>query len=302
MASPVNGRRASLRWILGAAILFLLPRPIPAQGTYAEVNGVRLYYEVEGKGPALVLIHGWTTNSEYWDDQVPAFRAKYRVVRYDRRGFGKSGGVPDVSADPADLDLLLGQLGIESAYILGHSQGGVVAQGFALNYPRRVKALILFGSGPTPGFNLPWTGPDALPFPEITRVARSVGVDSIWKLFDNHPLVSNDRLSAEAAARLRRIQKTYRGGDLLRQIPPSRPKEVATIERLREITVPTLVLTADREMPYLRVVSEALAYAIPNATRLVLGGGGHLINMSRPVEFNTAVLNYLAALDRPQTR
>jgi pimeloyl-ACP methyl ester carboxylesterase len=247
-----------------------------------------------------VLIHGWAVNSDYWDDQIPAFRDKYRVIRYDRRGFGKSGGVPDFSADPSDLDQLLGKLGVESAYVLGHSQGAVVAQGFALSYPRRVKALILFGSGPVPGFSLPWSGPDALPFPEIVRAARAYGVDSIWKFLEKAPLFTQDALSAEQAARIERIKKSYRGGDLLSDIPPATPKAIATIERLREITLPTLVLTGDREAPYLRVMSEAIAYAIPNSTRVVLTGGGHLINLSRPAEFNAAVLNYLNAVDRSQ--
>jgi 3-oxoadipate enol-lactonase len=300
MASPMKSTRAALCWILWAAIFSLLPRPTPAQAAHAEINGVRLYHEGRGSGPALVLIHGWAVNSDYWDDQMPAFREKYRVIRYDRRGFGKSGGVPDWSADPADLDQLLAKLGIESAYILGHSQGAVVAQAFALSYPRRVKALIVFGSGPVPGFGLPWSGPDALPFPEIVRAARTHGVDSIWKFMEKNPLFTQDALSPEQVARLERIKKSYRGGDLLSEIPPSRPKEIATIQRLLEITAPTLVLTGDREAPYLRVMADAIAYAIPNSTRIVLGGGGHLINLSRPAEFNTAVLNYLTSLDRPK--
>jgi 3-oxoadipate enol-lactonase len=69
---------------------------------------------------------------------------------------------------------------------------------------------------------------------------------------------------------------------------------------LHEIVAPTLVLTGDKEAPYLGVVSEAIAYAIPNARRVVLNGGGHLINLSRPAEFNAAIINYLNAVDRPQ--
>ena len=291
--------RLPRNWLaVGAGILLVLPRLTPAQETYADVNGVRLFYEVKGEGPPLVLIHGWAVNSEYWDDQVPAFRNKYRVLRYDRRGFGKSGGVPDMSADPADLDLLLGKLGIEAAYVLGHSAGAQMAQGFALTYPRRVKGLVLFGSGPVAGFSLPWSGADALPFGEIVRVARTDGVQSIWKLLENHVLFSSDSLSAEQGARMLRIQKSYRGADLLSQIQFSRPEALASLARLHEIKSPTLVVTGDKEAPYLKVFAETIAYAIPNATRLVLPGGGHLINMSRPVAFNAAVLDFLAGLDR----
>lgn len=291
------------RWILCAAVIALLPPPMLAQagGGYTEVNGVRLYHDVQGKGPALVLVHGWAVTSDYWDDQVPAFRDKFRVIRYDRRGFGKSGGVPDHSADPSDLDQLLAKLGVESAFILGHSAGAVVAQAFALSYPGRVKALILFGSGPVPGFGLPWSGPDAVPFPEIVRAARTHGVDSIWKFIEKNPLFTQDALSAEQVARVERIKKSYRGADLMSEIPPSRPQDIVTIARLHEIKAPTLVLTGDREAPYLRVQSDAIAYAIPNSSRVVLSGGGHLINLGRPAEFNAAVINYLSTFDRAQT-
>lgn len=298
MTSLLDLRRPVVWCALGAAILLLLPRPTPAQDTYADVNGVRLFYEVKGEGAPLVLIHGWAVNSDYWDDQMPAFREKFRVIRYDRRGFGKSGSVPDMSADPADLDQLLSKLGIESAYVMGHSQGAGTAYGLALSYPRRVKALILFGPGPVAGLSLPWSGPDALPYPEIVRAARTYGVDSIWKFIGKSPVFSQDALSPEQVARLGRIQKSYRGADLLTEITPSRPKEIATIARLHEIIAPTLVLTGEREAPYLKVMAEALAYAIPNTTRLVVPGGGHLINMSQPAAFNAAILNYLAGLDR----
>ena len=56
-------KRASLQWLMAVVALWRLPQPAAAQGAYAEVNGVRLYYEVDGKGPPLVLIHGWTTNT-----------------------------------------------------------------------------------------------------------------------------------------------------------------------------------------------------------------------------------------------
>src|SRR5688572_25825658 len=64
------------------------------QGTFASVNGTRLYYQDEGSGPALVLIHGWPMSARMWDDQARAFKDRYRVIRYDRRGFGRSPAEP----------------------------------------------------------------------------------------------------------------------------------------------------------------------------------------------------------------
>jgi pimeloyl-ACP methyl ester carboxylesterase len=103
-----------------------------------------MYCEVQGSGPALVLIHGYAINSDYWDDQVPAFREKYRVIRYDRRGFGRSTG--DLTADPVDLEALLSHLGEQKAILLGHSAGTATALAFAVHFPERTAALILTGA------------------------------------------------------------------------------------------------------------------------------------------------------------
>ncbi|MDQ3998226.1 MAG: alpha/beta hydrolase [Gemmatimonadota bacterium] len=299
------------RFPLASALVLLslvAGAPLPAQhpatgGDYAEVNGVRIHYKVDGTGPPLVLIHGWPSNSEWWDEHVPVFRKYYRVIRYDRRSFGKSGGTPDGTADPADLDALLDRLGVDSAHVLGHAAGGPVALALALNYPRRVRSLILYGSAAPAGFGLPWNGPDAIPFAEARHAARTAGLDSFWAILNRHPVIAGERFSAATAARIDRIHRSWSGVGILRdslprtgQVPPPR------IDQLREIRVPTLVLTGDREMPYIKVVAEALAYGIPNAKRVTVRGGGHLINASQPAAFNDAVLRFLASVRRPAGR
>jgi pimeloyl-ACP methyl ester carboxylesterase len=223
------------------------------------------------------------------------------VIRYDRRGFGRSPGVPDLTADPADLDALLTLLGIQQAHVLGHSQGGPVALGLALNYPRRVKGLILFGSAPPLGFGLP-PGADSIPFGQLRLAARGAGVDSMWKILARHPIQAHDRLSAEAAARIERIKRTYTAADLRNNDPPSMQTPPATAAQLSSIQAPTLVLTGDAEIPYLRVVAEALAYAIPNARRVVIPGGGHMVSLSQPAAFNAAVLDFLASVEEGEAK
>jgi len=264
-----------------------------AQGATAEVNGVRLYYEITGNGPPLVLIHGWSSNAICWDDQVPAFQKGYRVLRYDRRGFGRSSGLPDVTADPADLDALLQHLGIESAVVLGHSQGGYVAQGFVQNYPRRVNTLILYGAAPPDGFGVPWSGPDAWPLAQLKDAARTRGIEAIWQVLANHPLISGDQMSPEALARVQKIRSMYSGADLLNELPQSGQTARPTMARMVDINVPTLVITGEKEMPYYRLVGDALAYAIPHASRVVIKNGGHRVNASQPAAFNSAILEFL---------
>src|SRR5262249_36496585 len=99
---------------------------LSAQSRFLDANGVRIHYTVTGTGPAVVLIHGWGLNLREWTDQIAALSPHYRVIAFDRRGFGKSTGDSDPSAEPADVRALLDTLGIRSATLVAHSAGAVV--------------------------------------------------------------------------------------------------------------------------------------------------------------------------------
>jgi pimeloyl-ACP methyl ester carboxylesterase len=114
---------------------------------FAEINGTKLYYEQMGKGRTIVLVHGGLVDSRLWDDQFKEFAKRYRVIRYDLRGFGKS-DAPLASFSPIeDLRALLAFLKVEHATVVGVSLGGMIATDFALEYPETVEALVLVGSG-----------------------------------------------------------------------------------------------------------------------------------------------------------
>src|SRR6185436_9985271 len=87
-----------------AAAGFIRPGPVGAQDKFAPVNGARLFYQDEGSGQALVLIHGWPMSARMWDDQAAALKQRYRVIRYDRRGFGRSPAAP-WNDGPGDHDV-----------------------------------------------------------------------------------------------------------------------------------------------------------------------------------------------------
>jgi pimeloyl-ACP methyl ester carboxylesterase len=115
---------------------------------FAEVNDTRLYYEIVGRGHPLVLVHGFSLNTKMWDDQLEVFSERFKVVRYDVRGFGKS-ALPIVGKEYShtkDLKALLKQFGIGYAYVVGLSMGGGIALDFTLEYPEVTKALILVDS------------------------------------------------------------------------------------------------------------------------------------------------------------
>lgn len=132
----------------------LLPGPpCPAAARTVSVPGGTVYVEECGAGPAVVLIHGGNLDRRLWDEQFPLFARRHRVVRYDVRGFGRSTGQGARWAAHTDLASILDALHVERADLVGLSLGGRIAIDFALEYPTRVRSLVLSGPGLS-GF--PW--------------------------------------------------------------------------------------------------------------------------------------------------
>jgi len=267
-----------------------------AQSGIAKINGESLYYEAVGQGTPLILIHGWSLNSRMWDAQVPALSKRFRVIRYDRRGFGKSSGNEDVSWDAVDLNALLDQLGVKKVHVLGLSQGARVAMQFARDYPERVASLVLHGPSPPEGF-LPWSGADRTKFDEWTTLARERGMDAFRREWSAHPLMEIPPGHPRARTSLDEMLAAYRGGRFLSPKPPSGPVAPITMDDLRRISAPTLVLSGEREVPFLQIVARALAYYIPNARLVVVPGGGHMVNMIEPDRYNSAILKFLGSVN-----
>src|SRR5215204_779282 len=195
-------RFRALRLFPWGVALFAAATTAMAQGSVAAVNGENLYYEVSGNGTPLVLIHGWSLNLRMWDTQVAALSRRFRVIRYDRRGFGKSSGSEDITWDAADLDALLNHLGATKVHVLGMSQGARVALQFARSYPDRVSSLILHSAPPPDGFGLPWSGADRLRLDEWATIARERGLGEFRRAWLAHPLMKIPPGHAKAQASL----------------------------------------------------------------------------------------------------
>jgi len=289
------------RLCLRCLALFALPATVPAtgvaQGNVATINGETLYYEIAGNGPPLVLIHGWSLNLRMWEPQAAALSGRFRVIRYDRRGFGKSSGSEDISWDAADLNALLDSLGAEKVHVLGMSQGARVALQFARRYPARVASLIIQGAPAPDGFGLPWSGADRPRFDEWATIARESGLGEFRRAWLAHPMMKIPPGHAQAEASLTRLLVAYRGGRLLSPKAPSGPDAAITMDDLPRVAAPTLVVTGESEVPFLQIVAHALAYYVPDARLVVVPGGGHLVNLIAPGRYNAAVLEFLSSVD-----
>ena len=119
---------------------------IPVDSGYVNVDGGKLFYEVAGKGENIVLLHDGMVNCQIWDEQFPVLAKNYRVIRYDRRGYGKSTDPQEKYSHIDDLNQVFIQLKVDKATIFGMSSGGRLAIDFTLTYPEKVKGLVLVGA------------------------------------------------------------------------------------------------------------------------------------------------------------
>lgn len=144
----------------------------PAAGHYMQVNGIKMYYETYGKGQPLLMLHGNGGSINAFKEQIPYFEKYYKVIAVDSRLQGKSGGSPDsISYDlmAADFDALLTALKIDSAYVLGWSDGGNDGLIMAMKYHDKVKKLAISGANIIPDST-------ALPAADIADMKKFVSL------------------------------------------------------------------------------------------------------------------------------
>jgi pimeloyl-ACP methyl ester carboxylesterase len=176
---------------------------------FALVDGARLYYEVAGAGEPVVFIHGFSLDTRMWDDQFAAFARRYQAIRYDVRGFGRSGPAtsePYSSVD--DLKALLGHLGYASAHVVGLSMGGGIATAFAAVYPEATRSLSAVDASLW-GYRLSYGTSTSLP--AISPVAKREGVEAAKATWLAHALFAPANEQLEVAARLRAIVGDFSG-------------------------------------------------------------------------------------------
>ncbi len=277
--------------------LFFAPRAL-AQSTaqpavtaaFAEINGGKLYYEVAGAGHPLVLIHGGQMDRRLWDEQFRLFAKRYRVIRYDVRGFGKSPAATAPYASEEDLYALLKYLKVEKAYLVGLSLGGRIILDFALTHPEMVDALIPVAPGLS-GFP---SSPDANDWNilEAAQAGDWVKAAEFWlKSGFMAPAMENPAI----APRLRELSLENAHENFDNPLLERRLKPTA-MERLPQIHAPTLIIVGDRDVTDIHEITGLLLARIPGAKEVVIAGSGHIVNMERPEEFNRAVLDFLTHL------
>jgi 3-oxoadipate enol-lactonase len=248
-----------------------------------------LYYEVTGAGDPVVLIHGFSLDRRMWEPQLGRLGAYHRLIRYDLRGHGESVEITGPYAGTEDLLELLDHLGIRSATLVGLSAGAQIALDFALTYPGRADRLVLAGPGLS-GYvpRGPWDWMAGVM--DAVRAGDAVEAAARWA--ETPVMAIPDRPAADALMR-RMVADNAR--IWLHASNPERPLDPPAIGRLSEITVPTLIVVGEDDVPDIHRVSEILRDGIAASTLRVVPGAGHLVTMSAPTAFNDAVAEFLRA-------
>lgn len=261
-----------------------------------EVGDVNIYYEVHGKGEALVLIMGLGGSSAWWFQQVPVFSREFRVIAFDNRGTGQS-DKPDVSYTmdmmAGDLNGVLEAIDVDAAHIFGVSMGGMIAQHFALNYPQKVASLIL-GCTTCGGPHSMVADMEAMSaLSDIERMRRQTPEERVREmlpfLWSQEFINKNEGFIVQFIAKVTEYVTPLHG--YLRQVEAIMGHD--TYERLPEIKVPTLVIAGDADKLVPVENSRLLASRIPNSELVILKNMGHGFNIEAETESNKVVLDFL---------
>jgi 3-oxoadipate enol-lactonase len=258
-----------------------------------------LHREVAGEGPPVVLVHAGICDSRMWDPQWETFPRAHRVVRYDLRGFGRSPLGPGRYSPPAELIALLDELALGPATLVGVSMGGGVSLQVAVARPELVSALVLVGSGVrghdwSDFVTQAWAEEEAA----LERGDLDAAVEVNLRTWVDGPHRSPDEVDPDVRRKVGEMQRLAL--ELYLEGGADAQEEALVLnigDRLGEISVPTLVLVGELDVPDIHRVADRLEREIPGARRATIEGTAHVPSMERPDEFDRLVLGFLDEIE-----
>ncbi|HEY6866674.1 MAG TPA: alpha/beta hydrolase, partial [Candidatus Eisenbacteria bacterium] len=251
------------------------PRP---RAGHAALNGIRMYYEQYGRGPALILLHGGAGNGMQFSKQIPAFRRRHRLIVPDLCAQGRTTDRPGpltYHAMAEDVVALMDRLGVRDADLMGWSDGGIVGLDLAIHHPGRLRHLVTFGANFTP---------DGLDPADVAWNTAATPDSFGPGMREGYQKLSPEPGHYEAA--MRKIL------DMWRTQPRFTPAELGSIRAA------TLIAAGEHDLVR-REHTEQLARAIPGARLWIVPGASHGAMLEQPDLVNRTVLAFLGDLSRP---
>jgi pimeloyl-ACP methyl ester carboxylesterase len=225
-------------------------------------------------------------HSAVWDEVWPEFCKYFHTIRYDRRGYGRSPAATSWYFETDDLAALLRHLKVSRAAVVGSSHGGEISINFALDHPEIMQQLVLVGAvvGGMPYSQHFLDRGNALGKPlEKGDVQGAISEASKDKyLFAAGNEAAKKRMVELLSANPQDLTRAY--FEL-----PERP----ALPRLREISIPTLVLVGDADIPDVHAHAGAIEAGIPRARRVVVKDVGHIMYLEKPAEFSRLVIGFI---------
>jgi len=262
--------------------------------TEGEVRtpGGQLFYEIDGEGPTVTLLHPGLWDRRTWDREFVRFADEgFRVLRYDARGYGRSSFPTSEFSHAADLGSVLDALEIAGTALVGCSMGGGTAVEFTLADPDRVWAMVLVAAGLS-GFE--WS--DEVWEPIFAPIDAAVAEGDLVRATDLAleiwaPLGTQDPAGREIRAIALDNTRNFELDESGLELSPDPP----SLTRLHEIDAPTLVVLGSDDVNEVTQLGELLESQIPGAESARIEGADHVVNLRQPEAFERAVLPFLFA-------
>jgi proline-specific peptidase len=273
---------------------------------FAEINGIKICYEIHGKGEPLILLHGFAMYKEYWIGQINPLSEHLNVITIDNRGCGAS----DHPSEPYkienmadDVKNLMDYLEIDKSHIGGHSLGGMIAQRFAIEYPERLNKLILLGTfAKLPldksGFEM-YKNSQLANYEAKMKDSTKAFYDKVKQRFTRgfyKRMVENpkekfyDLFTTEDLMQFENIKGTSKTQDILNLIHSIVNHN--TLDKLHNIEHQTLILVGEKDRLTPLISGKAMHKRIPNST-LRTFTGGHWFTLESAPEVNKIILDFL---------
>ena len=252
---------------------------------WVDVGGGRLWYEREGEGFPVVLLHPGLWDSRIWDEQFEEFSHHHDTIRYDLRGSGRSDPPRGRYSDLRDLRTVLDDLHVDRFAVVGCGSGGSLAIDAALAFPGSIDAIVPVAPGLS-GYEWQDSGLQALAQEvgvavRAGELRRAMEIElAVWA-----PLSAADAQVHEIAMDNTAVLVT---DEPLAESPPS------AVSRLVDIEAATLVVVGDRDLAEVHAIADLIVRSIPGAQKRVVADADQLVNVRKPEKFNRLVLDFLS--------
>ncbi len=261
-----------------------------------NTGNTQLVGEHMGTGESLLFLHAGVADRRMWHDQMADLGNDYHVVAYDRRGFGETTAVDEPFTHVEDLKSILDQLGIETAVLIGCSQGGRVAIDFPLAYPQRVTKLVLIASAVSGAPTPPKTFPADIQA-VVDALDAADEADDLVRINELEAHLWLDGPTSSAGRVQGAVRELFLDMNGIALEKPDLDKEVepaSAYGKLSDLLLPTFVIWGELDFPFLKTRCQYLLDNIPAAKGQEIAGTAHLPNLEQPDLINKLLREFLS--------